>query len=104
LLNPAHTAWGSTAPALAAAEPIASILPNGNALVVGTDVYAVGPSYAAVYDPTHDSWMPTVRPSGWYYGGTATLLLDGSVLTVSGSLGGAIGATAERYVLREPTP
>jgi hypothetical protein len=79
------------------------VLPNGNVLVVGTDIYAVGPSYAAVYDPTHDTWMPTVRPSGGYYGGAATLLLDGSVLVVSGS-NAVGGGTAERYVIRQPVP
>ena len=100
VINPARTAWRSTAaPMQPMAEPIVSMLPNGNVLVVVTDVYAAGPSQATVYDPTHDTWTRTVTPSGWYYGGTATLLVDGSVLAVSGS--GRRGA--ERYVMRQPS-
>jgi hypothetical protein len=102
LLDPARTAWRSTT-ATAPAEPIASVLPNGSVLVVGTNIYAGGPSHATVYDPTQDKWTPTVRPSGWYYGGTLTPLGDGSVLAVSGTR--AVGGQgAERYVLRQPSP
>ncbi len=98
LLNPARTAWQETAPMPELPFPVTSLLPNGSVLVVWTDVYESGPSHAVVYDPEHDSWTATQNPAGWYYGGTATLLVDGSVLVVSGGLGG----TAERYVITEP--
>ncbi len=97
LLDPARSEWRETAPAAPSlAEPIACPLPNGKVLVVSTDLHAVDPSRASVYDPIHDTWTPTLSPAGWYYGGTLTPLLDGSVLALSPN-------GAERYVLHAPS-
>lgn len=104
LLDSARTTWRTIEGEGAPPEPIASLLPNGSVLVLGTNLYEGGPSRASIYDPTHGTWIPTARPSGWYLGGTATQLLDGSVLVVSGPHLTEESSIAERYVSRRPIP
>ena len=70
----------------------ASLLRNGRVLVAGgfnTDFSgrAVPLASAELYDPSSGSWSPTANLVEAHSGSTATLLLDGRVLLLSGGAG-----------------
>lgn len=83
VFDPATGLWTATPPMNAfRSRPTAALLPDGRALVVG------GGS-AEVYDPATNSWTPT-GPLGSATGGVnhaMTVLADGRVLSVGGSIG-----------------
>lgn len=82
----------------------ATLLPAGRVLVVaggGEVTLAEGPAYGAtaeIYDPGTGRWTATASMGKARAGHTATLLPDGRVLVVGGSIGDdATGRSAELY-------
>ncbi len=75
----------------------ATLLPNGQVLVVGGYGASDQPTSTALrYDPAANRWTPLAAPTARAEH-TATLLPDGSVLVAGGNNGSGAVLTAERY-------
>src|SRR5437879_4951625 len=73
----------------------ATLLPNGNVLVVGD--WALS-ARAELYNPATGTWAPTSSMRTGRYSHTATLLSNGKVLVTGGDVaGGQPTQTAELY-------
>jgi hypothetical protein len=72
----------------------ATLLPNGEVLVAGGELYGNALSSAMLYDPAHREWIDTTPMAAARYGHKATLLTNGKVLVTGGyySSGGSISA------------
>jgi Kelch motif len=89
IYNPATSVWTKVASlSINRPRPTAALLPDGRVLVLGSPSSGVA-STAEVYDPVADTWTMTgVLPNNT--GGVnhaMTVLADGRVLSVGGSLG-----------------
>src|SRR5215469_9297869 len=92
LYNPATNAWKATGSLTTARQgATATLLPDGQVLVAG-GVTPGGASNALpnaeLYDPATGKWTATASMNAGRYGGTATLLPDGTVLATGGCTGG----------------
>ncbi len=92
LYNPATNAWKATGSLNTARQAAtATLLPDGEVLVAG-GVTPGGASNALpnaeLYDPATGKWTVTASMNAGRYGGTATLLPDGTVLATGGCTGG----------------
>jgi hypothetical protein len=74
----------------------ATLLADGNVLVVNNGLLDDGPASADLYDPGSGHWTPTASPAMARYGHTATLLLDGRLL-VTGDYDDGSRGSAELY-------
>ena len=93
LYDPATGLWTATGSTIGAGPGrTATLLGNGEVLVVGGAIDFEPVAVAELYDPTTGSWSATGDMIEARSGHTATLLLDGSVLVASGGL-----APAELY-------
>jgi N-acetylneuraminic acid mutarotase len=85
LYDPASGAWTATGSlALARSFHSATLLPNGEVLVVGGYSQI---SSAELYDPASGTWTATGSLAAGRYGHTATLLPNGKVLVTGGFSG-----------------
>jgi hypothetical protein len=93
LFNPASGTWSATGTmGEVRYAHVATLLRNGRVLVAGgfnTDPSGVTVPLASaeLYDPSSGSWSPTANLVEAQSGSTATLLLDGRVLLLSGGVG-----------------
>jgi len=99
---PAHAqtyTWSDTGSmAMARFDHTATLLPNGQVLVVGGDgENGNGLASAELYDPATGSWSATGSPITPHAYHTATLLPNGQVLVVGGWGKTAIQSSAELY-------
>lgn len=101
--DPARNSWQPIASLSSErVEHTATLLPNGQVLVVGGVGKAGDAPLASAerYDPAADRWIAVAAPTA-RAGHTATLLPDGSILVVGGKgSGNSYLATAELYVSR----
>jgi hypothetical protein len=97
LYDPAENGWTSTA-ALKAARGYhtATLLPTGQALVVGGRSSAVSQASAELYDPATGTWASAGAPTARELH-TATLLASGRVLVAGGGNQAGTLASAELY-------
>ena len=99
LYDPATETWTATPepPALDTTYSSSTLLPDGTVLMVGSNWSSGGSNPGAeLYDPTTGSWTK-VEPM-LYDPGTATLLLDGTVLVAGGSSVTGALSSAQLYV------
>ena len=81
----------------------ATLLPNGQVLVVGGYNYGYDIGFfayvnsAELYDPTTESWHSTASPNSAYIHNSATLLNNGKVLAVFANNPPSQGSSAELY-------
>lgn len=75
--------WRPAATSPLTSGNVGALLKSGAVLVVDGDPYT---PRAALYNPATDSWTQTPAPSTGRYGATATLLADGRVLVVGGTV------------------
>lgn len=75
----------------------ATLLPNGNVLVVGGDGSAGILNTAEIYDPIANMWNSTPPMNVERDFSTATLLNNGAVLVAGGTTSGPVTATSEIY-------
>ncbi len=106
--DPGSGTWTDTSPMTQArAYHTATVLPNGEVLVIGggasagggTSTYStdVGSVAAELYDPASRSWTATADLVGQRELQVAVLLADGRVLIAGGSSGGKALASAELF-------
>jgi hypothetical protein len=102
LYDPATGSWTATGKMVGDhAGHMATLLPDDRVLVLGGSSEPPTPSPTAtaeLYDPRTGSWTAAGSMNGEHYGGTATLLDDGSVLVAGGS--SSVGSGGEE--LYEP--
>jgi hypothetical protein len=84
LYDPSSGRWSATA-STALAGPTA-LLPDGRVLVAGSGDDDATARSAELYDPRSGRWTATASMLNAHAGATATLLPDGTVLVVGGSL------------------
>ena len=78
-----------------------SLLADGRLFVAGGHIQnGVGVAKASIYDPVANAWtaLPAMNAGRWYP--TATVLANGDVLVVSGSIGGSLGVNATPQVFQ----
>jgi N-acetylneuraminic acid mutarotase len=95
LYDPGTGSWTATGTMVTDREGhTASLLQDGRVLVLGGSSAPPTPSPTAtaeLYDPASGSWSATGNMNGEHYGGTATLLDNGSVLVAGGGCSGCSG-------------
>ena len=90
--DPASGRWRVvTSPAVARGRPTATLLFDGNVLVVG------GSERPEIYDPVADTWSMTSGIVALPFGHTATRLADGKVLIVGNTVDFSAPVTPELY-------
>jgi N-acetylneuraminic acid mutarotase len=98
LYNPATNTWKATGSLTTAAQEATSVLlPDGDVLLAGGEPPGGGGNAlttAELYDPATGKWTDTGSMNAGRYGGTLTLLPDGTVLAAGGCTGGCGNQTA----------
>ncbi len=90
--------WTPAAPmSTARVGHTATLLPNGQVLVIGNATFDNPRMTAERYDPATDTWTPAASPTITHYAHTATPLPDGQVLLVGQTTENGPDNTAERY-------
>ncbi len=91
LYNPAKNTWKATGSLeTATQEATTTLLPDGDVLLAGGEPPGGGGNAlpnAELYDPATGKWTVTASMNAGRYGGTATLLPDGTVLAAGGCSG-----------------
>ena len=89
LYNPATETWSFTRDLIRHTNHTTTLLSNGKVLVAGGNTYDGAfrtVNDAEIYDPATGNWKPTASLNAERAGHTATLLSDGKVLVVGGSV------------------
>ena len=97
LYSPTTGTWSYTGNLNHRAHHAAMLLPNGQVLVVGGEIYQGILNNAEIYDPGTGNWSSTANLNAPRYLHTATLLSNGKVLVVGGSNWSGVLPGAELY-------